>query len=131
MNGNFNPKPYIAGAENGEVRRGAIEADRELIRGELQYIAGNKPEAGHIAELLQRLDTSNDGGNRPPYLFGPALSGGGIRSATFSLGVMQRLAKAGILKHVDYLSTVSGGGYIGTALSWWLSGKSGSDKPYD
>jgi hypothetical protein len=49
---------------------------------------------------------------------GLALSGGGIRSATFGLGVLQALAKADHLKDVDYLSTVSGGGYIGSALSW-------------
>ena len=54
-------------------------------------------------------------------LVGLALSGGGIRSATFSLGVMQRLAKEGWLKHVDYLSTVSGGGYIGGSLTWLLN----------
>ena len=54
-------------------------------------------------------------------LVGLALSGGGIRSATFALGVMQRLAKEGCLKHVDYLSTVSGGGYIGGSLTWFLS----------
>jgi len=51
---------------------------------------------------------------------GLALSGGGIRSATFSLGVMQALAKRDILKQVDYLSTVSGGGYIGSSLTWFL-----------
>ena len=56
-------------------------------------------------------------------LVGLALSGGGIRSATFSLGVLQRLAKEGCLKHVDYLSTVSGGGYIGGSLTWLLSDK--------
>ena len=56
-------------------------------------------------------------------LVGLALSGGGIRSATFSLGVMQKLAKEGCLKHVDYLSTVSGGGYIGGSLTWLLSDK--------
>lgn len=56
-------------------------------------------------------------------LVGLALSGGGIRSATFSLGVMQRLAKEDCLKHVDYLSTVSGGGYIGGSLTWLLSNK--------
>ena len=43
---------------------------------------------------------------------GLALSGGGIRSATFSLGVMQALAACGLLEKFDYLSTVSGGGYI-------------------
>ncbi len=58
-------------------------------------------------------------------LMGLALSGGGIRSATFALGVMQALAGRDLLKHVDYLSTVSGGGYIGTSLLWWLSGRSG------
>ncbi len=45
------------------------------------------------------------------------LSGGGIRSATFNLGVLQGLAKMGVLKEADYLSTVSGGGYIGSWLS--------------
>ena len=47
------------------------------------------------------------------------ISGGGIRSATFALGVVQGLAGAGILKKFDYLSTVSGGGYIGSWLSSW------------
>jgi len=50
-------------------------------------------------------------------LIGLALSGGGIRSATFNLGVLQAMAKLRILRRVDYLSTVSGGGYIGGWLS--------------
>jgi hypothetical protein len=50
-------------------------------------------------------------------LLGLSFSGGGIRSATFNLGVLQTLAALGLLKHVDYLSTVSGGGYIGTWLA--------------
>ena len=53
-------------------------------------------------------------------LTGLALSGGGIRSATFALGVLQRLARADLLKRFDYLSTVSGGGYIGGSLTWLL-----------
>jgi len=48
---------------------------------------------------------------------GLSLSGGGIRSATFCLGVVQVLAERGLLKEVDFLSTVSGGGYIGGFLS--------------
>jgi predicted acylesterase/phospholipase RssA len=63
-------------------------------------------------------------GNQEPAprgdLVGVALSGGGIRSATFSLGVLQALAKADKLTSVDYLSTVSGGGYIGSFLSAWI-----------
>ena len=41
------------------------------------------------------------------------LSGGGIRSAAFCLGVLQALAGKGMLRQFDYLSTVSGGGFIG------------------
>lgn len=48
------------------------------------------------------------------------LSGGGIRSATFSLGVLQAFAESGRLERFNYLSTVSGGGYIGSWLSSWL-----------
>ena len=50
---------------------------------------------------------------------GVALSGGGVRSATFNLGVLQGLAHGDLLRRVDYLSTVSGGGYIGSWLASW------------
>src|SRR4051812_24057656 len=46
-------------------------------------------------------------------LVGLALSGGGIRSATFALGLLQAFESFGFFKHIDYISTVSGGGYIG------------------
>jgi hypothetical protein len=56
-------------------------------------------------------------GDRPPAdLVGVALSGGGIRSATFCLGVFQALAHHRVLSRIDYLSTVSGGGYFGSFL---------------
>src|ERR1700754_5168245 len=45
-------------------------------------------------------------------LSGICFSGGGIRSATFNLGILQGLATIDRLKCFDYLSTVSGGGYI-------------------
>lgn len=50
-------------------------------------------------------------------LIGLAFSGGGIRSATLNLGILQGLAKKGLLPKFDYLSTVSGGGYIGAWFS--------------
>ncbi len=65
--------------------------------------------------------------DRTPRLFGLAFSGGGIRSAVFCLGIMQKLAVEGVLSRVDYLSTVSGGGYIGSALAWWLHGRTSVD----
>jgi patatin-like phospholipase len=48
------------------------------------------------------------------------ISGGGIRSATFGLGILQGLARCGLLGRFHYLSTVSGGGYIGSWLSAWI-----------
>ena len=51
---------------------------------------------------------------------GLCFSGGGIRSATFNLGVLQGLAKLELLDKFDYLSTVSGGGYIHQFLAAWL-----------
>lgn len=56
-------------------------------------------------------------------LFGLALSGGGIRSATFNLGLLQGLRDLGILSIFDYLSTVSGGGYLGAFWSAWIARK--------
>jgi patatin-like phospholipase len=52
---------------------------------------------------------------------GLSLSGGGIRSAAFCLGVLQALDNARVLDRIDYLSTVSGGGYIGSSLSAGLT----------
>ncbi|HVF67474.1 MAG TPA: patatin-like phospholipase family protein [Pyrinomonadaceae bacterium] len=48
------------------------------------------------------------------------LSGGGIRSATYNLGAIQGLARHGLLDKFDYLSTVSGGGFIGGWLTAWI-----------
>jgi hypothetical protein len=48
---------------------------------------------------------------------GLAFSGGGVRSASFNLGLLQALYRFGLLKHIDYLATVSGGGYIGSYLA--------------
>ena len=56
------------------------------------------------------------------------ISGGGIRSATFGLRVVQALAAAGVLSEFDYLSTVSGGGYIGSWLTAWKEREGGLDK---
>lgn len=45
-------------------------------------------------------------------LTGLALSGGGIRSALFNDGFLQALSHKGLLRYVDYISSISGGGYI-------------------
>lgn len=71
----------------------------------------------HAAEI-EKLRAERAGTATSEALIGLAFSGGGIRSATFNLGILQGLARRGLLKHIDYLSTVSGGGYIG---SWYMA----------
>lgn len=56
------------------------------------------------------------------------LSGGGIRSAAFAMGVVTGLARAGVLDAFHYLSTVSGGGYTGSWLSAWIH-RAGGRRP--
>ena len=58
-------------------------------------------------------------------LVGIGLSGGGIRSATVNLGIVQTLHARGIFGHADYLSTVSGGGYLGASISTLMRRKTG------
>lgn len=105
----FGPVPVSA------LRRTALDGNydpgvNDLLPEELEYIAAKR-------EGAKRTD-----------LAGLALSGGGIRSATFALGVMQALARTGVLARMDYLSTVSGGGYIGSALTWLLGPRNPKDE---
>jgi hypothetical protein len=76
---------------------------QEIFEAENRALARTKPDDPQTGE---------------PY--GLAFSGGGIRSATFNLGVLQGLAQAGLLAKAKYLSTVSGGGYIGGWLAGWI-----------
>ncbi len=73
---------------------------------------------GSLRDLYARTATSGGGGHQP--LSALCLSGGGIRSATFNLGVLQGLARSGLLGSFDYLSSVSGGGYIASWLRTWM-----------
>ncbi len=95
----MNNSDYIA-YQSGADYAGA----QQLIDKEKEYL--QKHREGFDAEHIKGL----------------ALSGGGIRSASFCLGVLQGLAAHNLLKKFDYLSTVSGGGYLGGALSWLWSG---------
>ncbi len=68
-------------------------------------------EQEHLRLRRQKLNIEH-GTEEKPNWFGIALSGGGIRSATINLGILKTLNKYGILQKADYLSTVSGGGFI-------------------
>jgi Patatin-like phospholipase len=54
------------------------------------------------------------------------LSGGGVRSAIYNLGTLQGLARCKLLEKFDYLSTVSGGGFIGGWLTAWIHRENGN-----
>jgi hypothetical protein len=64
----------------------------------------------------------------PDDVTGLCFSGGGIRSATFNLGMLQALAELKLLDRFDYLSTVSGGGYIHQWIAAWLKREAASAK---
>ena len=85
-------------------------------------LAGTYPE--RLVELEQKFVTTRRGewpkDDAPETLAALALSGGGIRSATFCLGVLQALARRSLLQRFDFLSTVSGGGYIGSFIGAWM-----------
>ncbi len=76
------------------------------------------PGPSSFEEVLaeERRAIGTEGAAAPAAL---CISGGGIRSATFALGAAQGLAGHGLLERFDYLSTVSGGGYLGGLLSAW------------
>ncbi len=83
----------------------ALEVDALKLRRKLIDAAGNK--------LPEPLD---ENGEWNESVTGLALSGGGIRSATFCLGVLQSMARVSLIRRIDIMSTVSGGGYIGGCL---------------
>jgi hypothetical protein len=101
----------------------AVPAE-DMLRQEAAHVLGDKrwtapnpnPEAAPYEHSLPELLKGFTKANSATAL---CLSGGGIRSATFSLGVLQWLAGNGKLGDFHYISTVSGGGYIG---SWLVNG---------
>ncbi|HEY7790622.1 MAG TPA: hypothetical protein VIC33_08940 [Vicinamibacterales bacterium] len=94
-----------------------LEAEHRQMRGIATPVAGAAPETTVGAEARQRAHIAERHRNAYAAL---CLSGGGIRSASFALGVIQGLARHDLLRGFDYLSTVSGGGYTGGWLTGWL-----------
>lgn len=85
---------------------------REVLEQELRQVETSR-DLRLDEELSRRLPAQQG-------LIGLAFSGGGIRSATFNLGVLQALAQGHVLRFFDYVSSVSGGGYIGSWLMAWM-----------
>ncbi|WP_048862590.1 patatin-like phospholipase family protein, partial [Acidisphaera rubrifaciens] len=85
-----------------------------MLSEEYRRIHGGTDDFPTVAAYQARL-LADDG----PRQSALCLSGGGIRSGAFCLGVMQALAEHGYLGRFHYLSTVSGGGYTGAWLQRW------------
>ncbi len=87
----------------------------EVIRGEADEVRRRRQKRGVTEDAV---------------LTGLSLSGGGIRSAAVCLGALQGLHSNDALQRFDYLSTVSGGGYIGSCLSVGMSDTGGGTHPF-
>jgi len=99
---------------------GPAKAFYQVLQGELDLIGARAGDPKKQAESKDNAaDLEKEAAERAlkANLTGLAFSGGGIRSATFNLGVIQALCDLELLRSVDYLSTVSGGGYIGSWLT--------------
>jgi hypothetical protein len=108
-------KPLPRELENPDTRRGRLPYGIATA-GQPAVICAMNAAERDLLHLRRDVDPTKTA-ELVHDAVGLAMSGGGIRSATFSLGVVQVLARRGILKNVDVMSTVSGGGYLGTFIT--------------
>lgn len=90
----------------------------DLFTEEIEAITSKRKKLGQNRDNIQE------------NLVGIALSGGGVRSATINLGFLQVMNKLSLLKQADYVSSVSGGGYIGSYIHSKLRKNISADDPY-
>ena len=124
------PAPVAVPAENEREKSITAEMQRSVpwgipsIQGGIDTAAAkiiNQAEKEAIRQRRKHYDPTDTDKIEKKHAVGLALSGGGIRSATLSLGVLIALARRGLLPQFDYLSTVSGGGYLGSFLTAFLN----------
>jgi hypothetical protein len=89
-----------------------------------KWLLENELDTVNERRVKHEIDTVDSDGDayshaRKSGLMGICFSGGGIRSATFNLGILQGLAELKLLHCFDYLSSVSGGGYIHQWFAAW------------
>lgn len=107
----------LSSSDYAQWRTATRRADGERAESDTQTARDSEPP-------VPEADIENLRG----ALLGLALSGGGIRSASFALGVIQTFMRFGVLERFHYLSSVSGGGYMAIALAW-LRKRSGEFAP--
>lgn len=127
------PAELTALAMRGSAASRRVPGARELPDF-AAHLHSREPLSTFFEELLEKLhhpaeerrwrlwaDQAPNG--RHPGLTGLAVSGGGVRSSTFNLGIVQVLHRLGLFACLDYLSTVSGGGYLGASISASYAGE--------
>lgn len=119
----FEQEVTEAALKRAGVDREVSDLDSEFLQGkDLFYVNRLLLEDAYPKDIYQINDTlsgiyAHIHRERHAAL---CVSGGGIRSASFGLGIVQGLARYGLLDRFEYLSTVSGGGYLGSWLSAWI-----------
>ena len=115
-----------------EIRQRAFSFQPDAVakdyQEEFRYIDARRRSVSNGISFASADGTSAQPIGVPKNLTGLAFSGGGLRSATFHLGLLEALQHMGKLDRMDYLSTVSGGSY----LAGWLVAHVGEeqDDPY-
>jgi hypothetical protein len=108
-------------AASDQFESEVFAAERRYLENRWQSVGSSDREIDDAAPGAAPTTANN--------LVGLALSGGGIRSATFNLGLLQSLHRHGVFRHVDYLSTVSGGGFLGSSVSTLMGQKARREEP--
>jgi hypothetical protein len=118
--------PYADGGDGLQQRPSAAASGEqaELANDDRSDPAGavGGPAASRDVDSLTRqvrLRALNE------HTTGLALAGQGARGATFAVGFLQGLASLGLIRRLDYLSAVSGGGYAAAWLAAWLKREGG------
>ncbi|MFM8477571.1 MAG: hypothetical protein ACKOEO_17445, partial [Planctomycetaceae bacterium] len=113
--------PDLSGTASDQAS-GSVRMTQEMVtQKELLRIANRRQHP--TCSGLVRADDGKPQPTKPieKDLTGLALSGGGIRSACFGMGLVAALQHTGLFRSIDYLSTVSGGGYLGAHISSWYA----------
>jgi hypothetical protein len=109
------PPPQPPRADDGGLREEVPAAARQeaMVRPKWRrvraFFNGHRPEP--LPSYMGPVEDAE------PGKLGVCCSGGGIRSAAFSLGALQSLQERGELRKASYLAAVSGGSYIAAAIS--------------
>ena len=108
------------GDRQGNIPGGTPTTKADILKGEYDCIRKRRrvafQKANGEAETQSAVENPKRT-TRPSNVVGLALSGGGLRSAMFNDGFLQGLSHRGLLRYVDYLCSVSGGGYIASHLA--------------